>query len=89
MGLCVERGKAAQAEWDKMFADYAAKYPELAQQIEDAKIGKLPVELDDVLPKFEAGTTMATRSASGKTLEAVMPSLPLIMGGSADLTPLQ
>jgi transketolase len=30
---------------------------------------------------------MATREASGKFLDAVMPRLPLVIGGSADLTP--
>jgi transketolase len=30
---------------------------------------------------------MATRQASGKTLDAIMPNLPLVLGGSADLTP--
>ena len=30
---------------------------------------------------------MATREASGKVLDALMPKLPLVLGGSADLTP--
>ena len=30
---------------------------------------------------------MATRSASGKTLDMLMPQMPLVLGGSADLTP--
>ena len=30
---------------------------------------------------------MATREASGKFLDAIMPRLPLVIGGSADLTP--
>jgi transketolase len=49
--------------------------------------GKLPVNLDEILPEFEAGTSVATRKASGKVLDAIMPHLPMIMGGSADLTP--
>ncbi len=49
--------------------------------------GRLPIELDEVLPKFKAGESIATRSASGKVLAAVMPKLPMMMGGSADLTP--
>jgi len=39
------------------------------------------------MPNFEAGSSIATRKASGKVLDALMPKLPLIMGGSADLTP--
>jgi transketolase len=87
MGDCVTQGKAIEAQWDAMFAEYTAKYPDLAKQITEAQAGRLPVNLDDVLPTFEAGSSLATRSASGKVLEAVMPHMPLIMGGSADLTP--
>jgi transketolase len=83
------RAKGADAEkaWNKMFADYAKKYPDLAGQFRDAAEGKLGVNLDELLPKFEAGSSIATRKASGKILDAVMPKLPLILGGSADLTP--
>ncbi len=80
-------GKKAEAAWDKLFADYAKKYPELAAQFEDAAAGKLPVDLDEILPTFEPGSSLATRKASGKVLAELMPKLPLILGGSADLTP--
>jgi len=83
----VERGKSIEAAWDKLFAEYAKKYPDLAQQFRDAAAGKLPVKFDEILPKFEAGSSVATRKASGKVLDALMPKLPLILGGSADLTP--
>ena len=87
MSKVLVRGKEAQKAWDKLFDDYAARYPELAAQFRDAAAGKLPVNLDKVLPKFEAGASIATRKASGKVLDALMPKLPLILGGSADLTP--
>jgi len=87
MREAVERGKEAQKEWDKLFAKYAKKHPELARQFRTASEGNLPIDLDEVLPKFQAGQAMATRVASGKVLDAVMPKLPLILGGSADLTP--
>ena len=45
------------------------------------------MNLDDILPKFEVGASVATRQASGKVLGAVMPKMPMILGGSADLTP--
>ena len=87
MRKAIEKGKAAEAAWDKMFAEYAKKHPELAQEFRHAAAGKLPVDLDEILPKFEAGSSIATRKASGKVLDAVMPKLPLVLGGSADLTP--
>ncbi len=81
--------KRAKAEkvWNKMFEKYAETYPDLAQQFRNAGEGRLPVNLDDVLPSFDVNTPLATRRASGKILDAVMPKLPLVLGGSADLTP--
>jgi transketolase len=81
------KGAEAEKAWNKMFADYNKKYSDLAGQFRDAAEGKLGVNLDEILPTFEAGSSVATRKASGKVLDALMPKLPLIMGGSADLTP--
>jgi len=87
MREAVERGEEAESVWNKMFSDYVRAYPELAQQFKDSAAGKLSVNLDKLLPEFEAGSTIATRKASGKVLDALMPSCPLVLGGSADLTP--
>jgi transketolase len=81
------KGKRAETKWNKLLVKYTEAYPELAAQFEDAAAGKLPVDLDEVLPAFEEGSSVATRKASGKVLAALMPKLPLILGGSADLTP--
>jgi transketolase len=83
----IEKGQEAEALWNKMFDDYAEYHPELAGQFKDAAAGKLPVRLDEILPKFKPGESIATRKASGKVLAAVMPKVPMLMGGSADLTP--
>ncbi|MBN2182584.1 MAG: transketolase [Sedimentisphaerales bacterium] len=83
----IEKGKEAEAIWNKMFDSYADNYPELAEQFKAAAAGKLPVDIDEILPKFKAGESMATRKASGNVLAALMPNLPMMMGGSADLTP--
>ena len=87
MRKAVEKGAVAEALWNKMFDEYTKRHPELAQQFRDGAAGKLSIELDELLPKFEAGSSIATRKASGKVLDAVMPKLPLVLGGSADLTP--
>ncbi len=81
------KGEKAEAAWRKMFDDYAARYGDLAKEFTDALAGSLPVDIDALLPKFEAGTTLATRQASGKVLAALMPRMPHVLGGSADLTP--
>jgi len=87
MREAVERGREAESQWNKLFSQYAKKHPDLAKQFKAAAEGNLPIDLDDELPKFAAGQAMATRVASGKVLDALMPKLPLILGGSADLTP--
>ncbi|MDD5326646.1 MAG: transketolase [Phycisphaerae bacterium] len=87
MRKALDRGKRTEAKWNKMFEKYAGSYPEFAQQFQNAAAGKSGINLDELLPKFEAGSSPATRQASGKFLEAVLPKCPLIMGGSADLTP--
>jgi transketolase len=83
----VDKGKEAEEAWNKLFDKYAKQHPDLAQQFREAAEGKLPVKLDEILPEFEAGSSIATRKASGKVLDALMPNLPLVLGGSADLTP--
>jgi transketolase len=87
MRKAAEKGARAEKAWNRLFEDYAKAYPELAGQFREAAAGKLPVKLDEVLPKFEVGSSVATRVASGRTLDALMPKLPLVLGGSADLTP--
>jgi transketolase len=87
MRQAIERGTEAENEWNDLFRRYAEQYPDLAKQFTDAAEGRLPIRLHEVLPKFEAGKSIPTREASGKILDALMPKLPLILGGSADLTP--
>jgi len=82
-----KRGKRAEAKWNKLLVKYFETHPELAVEFKDAVEGNLPVNLDEVLPAFEPGSSVATRKAFGKVLAELMPKLPLIMGGSADLTP--
>lgn len=87
MGKSVAHGEKLEKISSDKFAEYAKQFPELAKEIKDALAGKTSVNIDDILPEFEAGSSVATRVASGKTLNAIMPSLPMVLGGSADLTP--
>jgi len=81
-----ETGAKLHAEYQALFDAYAKAYPELAAELTDAIAGKMTID-NSALPVFDPATPIATRSASGKTLNALMPSLPLVLGGSADLTP--
>jgi transketolase len=50
--------------------------------------GELPPGWEDALPSFVPDDgPLATRSVSGKVLNAIAPKLPTLIGGSADLTP--
>jgi transketolase len=82
----VERGRMWEAEWQARFAAYTAAYPELAAEWQRALRRELPPGWEARLPVFttEEGT-MATRVASGRVLNAVAPTIPNLIGGSADL----
>ena len=86
MGQCKAKGQQMQAEYQKMFDAWAASAPMLAKELKDAIAGKVAIDMAK-LPTFDPSKPVATRVASGKTLEALMPSMPLVVGGSADLTP--
>ncbi|WP_201387073.1 transketolase [Ktedonobacter sp. SOSP1-52] len=83
----VERGAQQELAWQEQFAAYANAYPELAQQWQQEQDGKLPEGWDSEIPTFKAGEALASRVASGKTINAIAPKLPNLIGGSADLAP--
>jgi transketolase len=83
----VERGAQQELAWQEQFAAYAKAYPELAQQWQQEQDGKLPEGWDSEIPTFKAGEALASRAASGKTINAIAPKLPNLIGGSADLAP--
>lgn len=80
-----EKGKAAEQAWNELYAEYKAAYPELAAQFDYAIKGELPVNWHQNLPVFEPDSKIATRSSSGKVLNAAANAIPQMIGGSADL----
>ena len=81
-----KRGRRAAQKWEKLFADYAKKFPELADQIKRMQHRELPEGWDKNLPTFPADAKgMATRESSGKVLNASQQNIPWLVGGSADL----
>jgi len=78
---------AEEAKWQKLFSKYAAAHSDLADLWRQVMAGQLPEGWTEHLPTFEAGEWIATRSASGKVLNAIAPHLPTLIGGSADLAP--
>ena len=85
---CSEKGAAAEAEWNKKFAEYKKKYPEDYEELNSIITGELPAGWADALPDFtpeDAG--VATRIHSQTMLNALGSAIPGFIGGSADLAP--
>ncbi len=83
-------GKRAEADWNSVFAAYAAAHPDLAAEFVRRTRGALPENFDrvvsDTLAKFDAkAESIASRKASQNCIEAFAPALPELLGGSADL----
>ncbi len=84
----VERGRKAEAEWKDKFSAYRRLHPAQGGELKRRLDGELPQGWDAELPLFPADSKgLATRAASGKTLNALAPKLPELVGGSADLAP--
>jgi transketolase len=81
----IEIGKRKEAKWNEKLVTYKQKFPELATELENIRQGNLGEDWKKALPTFT--DAMATREASGKTLNVIAQFLPSMIGGSADLTP--
>ncbi|MCH7753289.1 MAG: transketolase [Planctomycetes bacterium] len=83
-----ERGRTVREDWESLFDKYQAKHPELAQEVKQILAHELPAGWDADLPEFPADEKgLATRSSSGKVLNAIASHVPWLLGGSADLAP--
>ncbi len=83
----VERGAAAEAQWNHTLSDYRKSYPEAAAELERMLRGELPQGWDQDLPMYTPEDKgLATRKHSQLCLAALGPRLPELIGGSADLT---
>ncbi|KAK6204653.1 Transketolase, thiamine diphosphate binding domain-containing protein [Scheffersomyces amazonensis] len=77
-----------KAKWQEEFAAYKAKYPELGAEVQRRLDGKLPKNWADHLPRYTPeDKPVATRKLSEIVLTNIIPVVPEIIGGSADLTP--
>ena len=83
----IEKGKKAQADWEKLFAEYAKQYPELKQEWDVWFSDELPVDLTKDAALFDFEGKCATRNSSGVTLNRLAERIPNLFGGSADLAP--
>ncbi|WP_039041659.1 transketolase [Sporosarcina sp. ZBG7A] len=78
-------GVDSESEWNKLFGAYEKEHGELAAQLKSAIDGTDKAAVEAQLPVYEAGKSVATRSASGDSINAIAKALPSFFGGSADL----
>ncbi len=83
-----EKGKKIAANWSILKKEYANQHPAQSMEFDRRFKRELPEDWEEVIPKFNPDPKgIATRVASGQTLNAIADLLPEIIGGSADLTP--
>jgi transketolase len=86
-----EAGKRAERKWAATFKKYSAQFPAEGAEFLRRSSGRLPEDFQGKLKALVEEThqkaeTLATRKASQNVLEALVPMLPELVGGSADLT---
>ncbi|PIE43932.1 MAG: transketolase [Gammaproteobacteria bacterium] len=85
-----DRGRQAEAAWQKVFESYQAEYPELAAELIRRCAGELPESFSKNADNYirqcqQEAANIASRKASQNTISAFAPALPEFIGGSADL----
>ena len=82
-----QRGQQAYQEWKALFDRYQADYPEQAQELERAFANELPAGYDQGITfQDETAKAEASRSSSGRAINALASTIPYFWGGSADLS---
>lgn len=87
MAKVFERLEGDEKDWDELYAEYKKANPELATKLEawlnnDFDLGFLESE-----EYMEFAKAMASRAASGESLNRISKHVDNLFGGSADLSP--
>lgn len=83
-----EKGAKLEQGWNELFEQYKNEYPNEAELFINGMNGEFGDGWKSDLPTFENyNEALATRSASGKVINAIKDYLPTMIGGSADLAP--
>jgi transketolase len=84
----MERGRAAEAEWNERAEAYRGAHPELWQQLSLVMDRRLPEGWDSDLIRFDPDDKpIATRKASEQVIQWAAKAVPQLVSGSADLEP--
>ncbi|MDE7263045.1 MAG: transketolase [Anaeroplasmataceae bacterium] len=81
------RGSQANSSWNYLMSEYAKKYKEDYELLNQYMFNDLRLEDYEGLPEFAVGSSVSTRVVMGKVLDWLSIKIPSLMGGSADLTP--
>ena len=82
------KGANENSEWRNNLSRYSKDFPESFEMFSEFNKGQFSIDWAKHLPNFPPSESgMATRQASGKTLNAIAPLFPFLIGGSADLAP--
>lgn len=85
---CIQRGAAAEAQWQQLFDHQKTEEPKRTGEYLDAISGLLVDGWDAAIPEFKTDDpALSTRVASGQVLNGLAQKVPTLMGGSADLAP--
>jgi transketolase len=86
-GAIAARGAALEKEWNALLLGYKDKYPKEHGELTRRISGELPSGWESKLPVYSPkDPAQASRKLSEIVLTAICPTLPELIGGSADLT---
>lgn len=86
-GKHVAENQKVYREWQSTLETYKQKYPKEGAEVERRLAHKLPENWEDALPTYKPeDKPLATRKLSENVLNAILPVIPELIGGSADLT---
>lgn len=85
------KGATFETSWNQAFDHYAKEYPALAEELQRRLTGELPVSFQKhmenlIIETQTKAADIATRKASQNVLTSIIPLLPELFGGSADLS---
>jgi transketolase len=82
------RGQKLRDEWVALVDRYREEHGQLGHELDQMLKDELPDGWDAGVPEFPADEKgLASRDSSGKVLNALVKTVPWLIGGSADLAP--
>ncbi len=88
--LFAARAKKTRREanaWKRNFKAWCKANPDKAATWKLHMDGRLPADIESILPAWDPAKAVATRNASGIVINALAKEMPNLVGGSADLAP--